>query len=153
MAEYGSNKSFVLRGIEDTVFEERPIPELGPDDVLVEVKRTGICGSDVHYLTHGTAGHKVLKEPMVLGHESAGIIFKVGSNVKHLKKGDRVALEPGETCRVCHSCKTGKYNLCPDIIFAAVPHNDGTLGRYYKLPGDLAYLLPDNLSLEDGALM
>jgi len=90
---------------------------------------------------------------MVLGHESAGIVFQVGSKVKDLKPGDRVALEPGQTCRVCEYCKKGRYELCPDIVFAATPPYDGTLGRYYRLAADLAYLLPDHLSLEDGAMM
>jgi D-xylulose reductase len=153
MAEYGSNKSFVLKAVDNAVFEERPVPEIGPNDVLVQVKKTGICGSDVHYLTHGRIGDFVVENPMVLGHESAGVVFKVGSKVQHLKPGDRVALEPGETCRVCHHCKGGRYNLCPDIIFAATPPYDGTLARYYKVAADLAYPLPDNLTLEDGAMM
>ncbi|KAH8118340.1 xylitol dehydrogenase [Phellopilus nigrolimitatus] len=152
-----NNKSFVLRGINDVVFEERPVPELTADEVLVEVKKTGICGSDVsltvHYLVAGRINDFIVEKPMVLGHESAGIVSKVGENVKHVKVGDRVALEPGETCRVCEACKGGKYELCPDVIFAATPPFDGTLGRYYKLPGDLCYKLPENLTLEDGAMM
>lgn len=153
MSEYGSNKSFVLRGVEDTIYEERPVPELGPHDVLVEVKKTGICGSDVHYLCHGRIGDFVVNSPMVLGHESAGIVFKVGSKVKHLKAGDRVAMEPGASCGHCEDCKHGRYQLCVDMQFAATPPYDGTLGRYYKVPASLAYLLPENLSLEDGAMM
>jgi len=90
---------------------------------------------------------------MVLGHESSGIVSKVGSNVKNLEIGDRVAMEPGATCRKCMSCKAGRYELCPDIAFAATPPCDGTLGRYYRLPADLAYPLPSNVSLEDGAMM
>ncbi|PVF96298.1 putative xylitol dehydrogenase [Serendipita vermifera] len=153
MSEYGVNKSFVLRGVEDVVFEERPVPEIGPYDVLVEVKKTGICGSDVHYLVHGRIGHFVVNSPMVLGHESAGIVNKVGAKVKHLKPGARVAMEPGATCRICEPCKHGKYELCADIEFAATPPYDGTLARYYRIPADLAYELPENLSLEDGAMM
>ncbi|KAG9006635.1 hypothetical protein FRB94_000561 [Tulasnella sp. JGI-2019a] len=153
MAEFGKNKSFVLKEIETTLYEERPIPELAADEVLVEVKKTGICGSDVHYLTHGRIGDFIVEAPMVLGHESAGIVAKVGSKVKHLKAGDRVAMEPGQSCRVCHHCKTGRYNLCPDMMFAATPPYDGTLARYYKVPADLAYLLPENLTLEDGAMI
>ncbi|KAG8825714.1 hypothetical protein FRC17_008558 [Serendipita sp. 399] len=142
MSSYGVNTSFVLRGIQDVVFEERPVPELGPLDVLVEVKKTGICGSDVHYLLHGRIGDFVVEKPMVLGHESAGIVYQVGSKVKHLKPGARVAMEPGATCR-----------LCADIEFAATPPYDGTLARYYRVPADLAYELPETLSLEDGAMM
>jgi D-xylulose reductase len=147
------NPSFVLRGVDDVVYEQRPIPEISGDDVLVEVKKTGICGSDVHYLVEGRIGDFVVKSPMVLGHESSGIVAKVGPKVKQLKVGDRVAMEPGATCRTCDACKTGRYELCPDIVFAATPPYDGTLGRYYRLPADLAYRLPDNVSLEDGAMM
>ncbi|KZW04061.1 putative xylitol dehydrogenase [Exidia glandulosa HHB12029] len=153
MSEYKSNKSFVLRAVEDVVYEERPVPELGPDEVLVEVKKTGICGSDVHYLVHGRIGDFIVDAPMVLGHESSGVIYKVGSKVKNLAPGTRVALEPGASCRTCDACKSGHYELCPEMVFAATPPYDGTLGRYYKLPADLAYALPDNLDLEDGAMM
>lgn len=148
-----NNPSFVLKGIESVIFEERPIPEIRDDECLVEVKKTGICGSDVHYLVHGRIGDFVVNNPMVLGHESSGVVSKVGKNVKHLQPGDRVAMEPGATCRVCEDCKRGRYELCPDIVFAATPPYDGTLCRYYRIPGDLCYKLPDNLTLEDGAMM
>lgn len=90
---------------------------------------------------------------MVLGHESAGIVSQVGDKVKTLKVGDRVAMEPGVPCRRCIRCKEGKYNLCPDMAFAATPPYDGTLARYYTLPEDLCYALPENMSLEEGALI
>ncbi|KAH9938211.1 xylitol dehydrogenase [Fomitopsis serialis] len=147
------NPSFVLRGINDVVFEQRPIPEIADDEVLVDVKKTGICGSDVHYMVAGRIGHFVVEKPMVLGHESAGIVSKVGPAVKDLKVGDRVAMEPGATCRKCDACKSGRYELCPDMIFAATPPYDGTLARYYNIPADIVYKLPDHLTLEDGAMM
>ncbi|KAK0490889.1 xylitol dehydrogenase [Armillaria novae-zelandiae] len=147
------NPSFVLNAIENVSYEERPIPDIGENDVLVKVMKTGICGSDVHYLVHGRIGDFVVTNPMVLGHESAGIIYKVGSNVKNISVGDRVAVEPGATCRTCEACKSGRYELCPDIIFAATPPYDGTLCRYYKVPSDLAYPLPEGVSLEDGAMI
>ncbi|KAH0837623.1 putative D-xylulose reductase A [Fonsecaea pedrosoi] len=148
------NNSFVLRGIKDVCFEDRPIPKLtGSRDVLLQVNYTGICGSDVHYWQHGRIGHFVVNEPMVLGHESAGTVLEVGSGVKSLKKGDRVAMEPGIPCRYCVRCKEGKYNLCPDMAFAATPPYDGTLAKYYILPEDFCYKLPDNMALEEGALM
>jgi len=147
------NPSFVLRGVEDVVYEQRPIPEVKGDEVLVAVKKTGICGSDVHYLVAGRIAHYIVKDPMVLGHESAGVISKVGPDVKGLKVGDRVAMEPGATCRKCDDCKRGRYELCPDMAFAATPPYDGTLGRFYCIPADLCYKLPDNLTLEDGAMM
>ncbi|EXJ87558.1 D-xylulose reductase A [Capronia epimyces CBS 606.96] len=148
------NNSFVLRGVKDVQFEERPVPKLtNPYDVLLQVNFTGICGSDVHYWQHGRIGHFVVNDPMVLGHESAGTVVEVGSHVKTLKKGDRVAMEPGVPCRRCVRCKEGKYNLCFDMAFAATPPYDGTLAKYYLLPEDFCYKLPDNMTLEEGALM
>lgn len=135
-------------------FEDRPIPKLdSPYDVLVNVRFTGICGSDVHYWVHGAIGAFVVKAPMVLGHESSGVISAVGDKVKSLKVGDRVAMEPGVPCRRCVRCKEGKYNLCIDMAFAATPPFDGTLAKYYTLPEDFCYKLPESVSLEEGALM
>ncbi|KAH9049169.1 xylitol dehydrogenase [Lactarius hengduanensis] len=147
------NKSFVLQSVGKVSFENHPIPEIRDDEVLVEVKKTGICGSDVHFLVDGRIGDLIVKSPMVLGHESSGVIHKVGGGVRNVKPGDRVALEPGVSCRKCEACKTGRYQLCPDMSFAATPPKDGTLTRYYRLPEDLVYTLPESLSLEDGAMM
>lgn len=142
-----------MRGIEDVTFEQRPVPEIVDDEVLVSVKKTGICGSDVHFVVAGRIGNFIVEKPMVLGHESSGVVTKVGPNVKTLKVGDRVAMEPGATCRKCDACKSGRYELCPNIVFAATPPHDGTLGRYYRIPEDICYKLPDNLTLEDGAMI
>lgn len=90
---------------------------------------------------------------MVLGHESAGVICQIGSAVKSLKVGDRVAMEPGISCRRCEPCKAGKYNLCENMAFAATPPYDGTLAKYYILPEDFCYKLPEQISLQEGALM
>lgn len=148
------NLSFVLQKPYSVSFEDRPVPTIAdPHDVIVNVKFTGICGSDVHYWTHGAIGHFVVKDPMVLGHESAGIIQEVGSAVKSLKVGDRVAMEPGIPCRRCIRCKEGDYNLCVDMRFAATPPYDGTLAKYYRLPEDFCYKLPESVSLEEGALV
>ncbi|KAG1889432.1 chaperonin 10-like protein [Suillus subluteus] len=147
------NPSFVLKGILDVEIQQKPVPEIDANEVLVEVKKTGICGTDVHFLVHGRVGDFIVEKPMVLGHESAGVISKVGPNVTNVKVGDRVAMEPAATCRKCEACKEGRYQICPDIVCAATPPTDGTLARYYSLPSDLAYPLPPNLSLEDGAMM
>jgi len=90
---------------------------------------------------------------MVLGHESSGVVSKVGANVKTHKVGDRVAVEPGATCLICDACRSSRYQLCPNVIFAATPPYDGTLGRYYRAPAQNAHALSDNLTLEDGAMM
>ncbi|KAI0304228.1 xylitol dehydrogenase [Russula brevipes] len=149
------NISFVLQSVEKVTYEQRPIPEIRDDEVLVEVKKTGICGSDVHFLVQGRIGDFIVESPMVLGHESSGWYLKVdlGRDVCSVKPGDRVAMEPGVSCRRCEACRAGRYQLCPDMVFAAAPPYDGTLTRYYRLPEDLVYPLPEHLSLEDGALM
>jgi D-xylulose reductase len=148
------NLSFILNKVHDVTFSERPVPEVAtPHDVLVAVNYTGICGSDVHYYDHGAIGHFVVKDPMVLGHESAGTVVKVGSAVTSLKEGDRVALEPGYPCRRCEACLGGHYNLCPEMRFAATPPYDGTLTGFWAAPNDFCYKLPDNVSLQEGALI
>ena len=135
-------------------YAERPVPKLeDPHDVLVAVNYTGICGSDVHYWVHGAIGHYVVEEPMALGHESAGTVIEVGSAVKTLQKGDRIALEPGYPCRRCAPCLAGKYNLCPEMRFAATPPYDGTLTGFWTAPADFCYKLPDTVSLQEGALI
>jgi L-iditol 2-dehydrogenase len=95
----------------------------------------------------------VVDQPLILGHESAGIILAVGSSVTALKEGDRVALEPGVPCRTCDFCRGGRYNLCASMQFAATPPVDGTLCSYYTIPEDFAYLLPGNISIAEGALV
>ncbi|KAK5170903.1 uncharacterized protein LTR77_004047 [Saxophila tyrrhenica] len=155
MGDQTHNLSFILDPKGPTLtYEDRPIPHLrSPYDVLVNVRYTGICGSDVHYWTHGGIGTYIVREPMVLGHESAGVVVSVGDKVKSLKIGDRVCMEPGVPCRRCVRCKEGKYNLCVDMAFAATPPIDGTLAKYYTLPEDFCYKLPEGISLEEGALM
>ncbi|KAI9170849.1 D-xylulose reductase A-like protein [Paramyrothecium foliicola] len=149
-----SNLSFILNKPNDVTFAERPKPELSsPHDVLVAVNYTGICGSDVHYWVHGAIGHFVVKDPMVLGHESAGTVVEVGAEVESLQVGDRVALEPGYPCRRCSDCRDGHYNLCHKMAFAATPPYHGTLTGLWSAPADFCYKLPDNVSLQEGALI
>lgn len=90
---------------------------------------------------------------MVLGHESSGVVSKVGAAVTTLKVGDRVAMEPGIPCRRCEPCRSGKYNLCVNMSFAATPPYDGTLAKYYVLPEDFCYKVPESISLQEAALM
>ncbi|RDX68601.1 Sorbitol dehydrogenase [Mucuna pruriens] len=128
------------------------LPTLGPHDVRVRMKAVGICGSDVHYLKTLRCAHFVVEEPMVIGHECAGIIEEVGSQVKSLVPGDRVAIEPGISCWRCDHCKLGRYNLCPEMKFFATPPVHGSLANQIVHPADLCFKLPDNVSLEEGAM-
>ena len=95
----------------------------------------------------------MVKPPFVLGHEPGGIIVEVGKNVTHLRPGDRVALEPGKTCGHCEFCKTGRYNLCPDVVFFATPPVDGVFQEYVAHEAALCFKLPDNVSTLEGALI
>ncbi|KAI1613999.1 chaperonin 10-like protein [Exophiala viscosa] len=148
-----SNPSFVLRAVKDVKLEDIPKPTItDPYDVIVHIGQTGICGSDVHYWQRGRIGDFILESPIVLGHESAGTVVDIGSKVKNLKVGDRVAIEPGVPCRHCDYCRSGSYNLCPDTVFAATPPHNGTLSKFYKTAADYCYPLADHLTLEDGAL-
>lgn len=113
----------------------------------------GICGSDVHYLVHGRIGDFILEKPMIIGHESSGVVHQVGKLVKNLKVGDRVAIEPGVPCRYCNECKGGRYNLCSDMVFCATPPVDGNLSRFYAHAADFCFKLPDHVSMEEGSLL
>ncbi|XP_039246044.1 sorbitol dehydrogenase isoform X2 [Pipra filicauda] len=152
-AAAGQNIAVVVHRAGDLRLETRPVPEPGPNEVLLRMHSVGICGSDVHYWQHGRIGDFVVKDPMVLGHEAAGTVVKVGSGVTHLKPGDRVAIEPGVPREMDEFCKTGRYNLSPTIFFCATPPDDGNLCRYYKHSASYCYKLPDNVTFEEGALI
>lgn len=149
----GKMKTAVMLGIGKMGFEERDIPRIKDDEVLVKLEYVGICGSDLHYYETGAIGDYVVKPPFVLGHEPGGTVVEVGKKVRHLKVGDRVALEPGKTCGHCEFCKTGRYNLCPDVVFFATPPVDGVFQEYVAHEADLCFKLPDNVSTLEGALI
>lgn len=149
----GKMKTAVMLGIGKMGFEEREIPKPKDDEVLVKLEYVGICGSDLHYYESGAIGDYVVEPPFVLGHEPGGTVVEVGKNVSHLKVGDRVALEPGKTCGHCEFCKTGRYNLCPDVVFFATPPVDGVFQEYVAHEADLCFKLPDNVSTLEGALI
>ena len=147
------NRVAVLTRPLEIVLEERPVPEPGPREVLVEVSAVGVCGSDVHYYEHGRIGSHVVRAPLVLGHESAGRVVAVGDAVSKHAVGDRVTLEPGVPCGRCRECRAGRYNLCPDVVFFATPPVDGAFADYVTIHEDFAFALPDALSDDAGALM
>ncbi|XZL75845.1 NAD(P)-dependent alcohol dehydrogenase [Clostridium perfringens] len=132
---------------------ERDIPIVKENEVLVKLDYVGICGSDLHYYENGRIGDYIVEPPFVLGHEPGGVVVEVGNKVKHLNIGDRVALEPGKTCGHCEFCKTGRYNLCPDVIFFATPPVDGVFQEYVAHEADLCFKLPENVSTLEGALI
>lgn len=146
-------KVAVMNGIGKMDFTERAIPEPNENEALIKLEYIGICGSDMHYYEAGRIGDYIVKPPFVLGHEPGGTVVEVGKNVKHLKVGDRVALEPGKTCGHCKYCKEGNYNLCPDVIFFATPPIDGVFQEYVAHQADLCFKLPDNVSTLEGGLI
>lgn len=149
-----SQLAVVLQKKGEITFEERPVPEIEDSHfVKVQIKKTGICGSDVHYYTHGSIGDFVVTKPMILGHESSGLVVEVGNEVTLVKVGDRVAVEPGVPSRYSDETKSGHYNLCPHMAFAATPPYDGTLVKYYLAPEDFLVKLPDHVSYEEGACL
>ncbi|GAB0493178.1 hypothetical protein MMPV_004452 [Pyropia vietnamensis] len=160
--DLGPNIAAVLHGPGDLRVGPHPTPNPGPHQVLIAVSAVGICGSDVHYLTHGRIGPFVLRAPMVLGHEAAGVVVRLGAGVTHLSVGDQVAIEPGVPCSSAGSvsasrcgvtaCAAGRYNLCGDMRFCATPPVDGSLATYYVHAADFVYRLPPGVSMEDAAL-
>ncbi|KAK2590409.1 hypothetical protein QQS21_011914 [Conoideocrella luteorostrata] len=151
-----TNRSCVLYGPGKVKFENRPAPVVrDPRDVVVRIEYVGVCGSDVHFWVHGGVTRKVSDEsPIVMGHEASGTVHSIGSQVSSVKVGDRVAIEPGIPCRRCKRCKMGKYNLCPDMRFAADPPlTDGTLCHLFRVPEDFLYKVPDSISLQEAVLV
>ncbi len=146
-------KVAVMNGIGKMGFIQRPIPRPKAGEVLVKLEYVGICGSDLHYYEEGRIGAYLVEPPFVLGHEPGGIVVDVGEEVKNLKIGDRVALEPGKTCGHCEFCKDGRYNLCPDVVFFATPPIDGVFQEYVAHQADLCFKLPENVSTLEGALI
>lgn len=149
----GNMKVAVMDGIGEMSFTERPIPTPKVNEVLVKLEYVGICGSDLHYYEKGRIGNYIVEPPFVLGHEPGGVVVEVGKDVTHLKVGDRVALEPGKTCGHCEFCRTGRYNLCPDVVFFATPPVDGVFQEYVTHEAGLCFKLPDNVGTMEGALI
>ena len=133
--------------------EERPVPEPGPDDVLVRVGSVGVCGSDTHYYDHGRIGPYVVDAPLVLGHEAGGVVVATGAGVTTPAVGQRVSIEPGVPCRSCVQCLAGRYNLCPEVRFFATPPHDGAFAEYVTVPAAFAYPVPDSLTDDEAGLI
>jgi D-xylulose reductase len=127
--------------------------EPGPEEVKIAIHTVGVCGSDVHYYTHGRIGPFVVREPMVLGHEAAGTIVAVGADVTRLKVGDRVCMEPGIPDPTSKASRLGLYNVDPSVKFWATPPVHGVLTPTVVHPADFTFKLPDNVSFAEGAMI
>ncbi len=126
---------------------------LGPADVLIEVRKVGVCGSDVHYYTHGKIGPFVVRDPMVLGHEASGVVVAVGPDVTSLAVGDRVCMEPGIPDPLSRASRLGIYNLDPAVRFWATPPVHGCLTPRVVHPAAFTFKLPDTVSFAEGAMV
>jgi len=133
-------------------FEDIDIPRPAAGEALVKVEACGVCGSDIHYYEHGKIGSFVIESPLILGHECGGTVVEVGDGVTNVKVGDRVAIEPGVPCRMCRYCKTGRYNLCPDVRFLATPPIHGAFTEYIVHGTDFLFPIADSVSFEQAAM-
>ncbi|KAI4694901.1 uncharacterized protein J4E84_001524 [Alternaria hordeiaustralica] len=147
----------VLHGAKDLRIENRTLFPPSPTELQISVRSTGLCGSDLHYYRHYRNGDIIVREPMSLGHESAGVVVDVGSEVSGFKVGDKVALEVGQPCENCERCKEGRYNICKGMKFRssakAFPHAQGTLQDRINHPAAWCHKLPEDMSLDLGALL
>ncbi|CAM5303245.1 2,3-butanediol dehydrogenase [Mycolicibacterium aubagnense] len=147
-------KALVLEKMNQLALREIDVPEkLGPQDVRIAIHTVGVCGSDVHYYTHGRIGDYVVRGPMVLGHEAAGVVIEIGAEVANLKVGDRVCMEPGVPNLSSRASKLGIYNVDPDVTFWATPPIHGVLRPQVVHPAAFTYRLPDRVSFAEGAMV
>jgi len=147
-------RALVLEKKGELSLREIALPlDVGPDDVKIAIHTVGVCGSDVHYYTHGAIGSYVVRAPMVLGHEAAGTVVETGANVETFKVGDRVCMEPGVPNLSSRATKLGIYNVDPDVSFWATPPVHGVLAPYAVHPAAFTYKLPDNVSFAEGAMV
>ncbi|KXJ17083.1 putative D-xylulose reductase A [Exaiptasia diaphana] len=115
--------------------------------VQLAIQTVGICGTDIHFWKHGEAGGDVPDAPVVLGHESSGVVTALGEGVTHLQIGDRVAIEPNVPCHTCQDCKEGRYNLCKKLRYFAVPPYQGALCRRLNHSAHFCYNYPAALAM------
>lgn len=126
-------------------------PSMG--EVLVNVKATGICGSDIHFWKTGCIGDLKVLGNCVLGHEAAGVVLEVGEGVENVNIGDRVSIEPGVPCGTCFLCMQGDYNLCEDVKFIGVYPNHGSMQKYLTHDARFVHKLPEKVSYIQGAMV
>ncbi|GLB46050.1 iditol 2-dehydrogenase [Philodulcilactobacillus myokoensis] len=142
-------KALVLTGVKHLEIQDIKKPEVKPDEVLVNNKYAGICGTD-YALYNGLPGSADAVPPIVLGHENAGVVAAVGSNVQNFKVGDRVTVDPNVYCEKCRYCRTGRPELCDNLSAVGVTRNGG-LEQFFTAPEKVVYHLPDNVALKDAA--
>src|SRR5580765_3812100 len=147
-------RALVLEEAGSLACRDVDVPALGPEDVLVEVKACGICGSDVHGLD-GSTGRR--KPPLVMGHEAAGVVVAVGEEVVDRQRGDRVTIDSTVSCGACSFCRAGAFNLCDRRQVLGVScdefRRDGAFAEYVAVPARIVYRLPDEVSYVQATLV
>ncbi|NQT36871.1 MAG: alcohol dehydrogenase catalytic domain-containing protein, partial [Planctomycetes bacterium] len=147
-------KALVLTETNRLELQDVPEPELGPEDVLIEVRAVGICGSDVHGMD-GSTGRR--QPPIVMGHEAAGVIARVGEAVDDWAPGDRVTFDSTIYCGRCAFCRDGQINLCDNRRVLGVSCDDyrrhGAFAQFVAVPRHIVYRLPEGLSFERAAMV
>lgn len=150
-------RRFVLTGAHTMEMDEVTRPGLAPGEVMIQVERVGICGSDMEYFRHFQCGVFVPREPLVLGHEFAGTVVEHGPDVDGPPVGTKVAVEPSIPCLHCDYCREGRYNLCRNMRFfgsaSVYPHMDGGFRDLVPAPVRSLVVLPESLSIQQGALL
>ena len=128
------------------------IPEPGINDVMIKVKKTAICGTDLHIYMWDDWASKTIQTPMIIGHEYSGIVHKIGSGVKNIKLGDRVTGEGHIACGHCRNCRRGKKHVCQNTIGVGV-NRDGAFAEYVIIPQENVLHLDDRISDEIASIM
>jgi len=134
---------------------ERPKPALErPGDVLLRIDTVGVCGSDIHYYTEGRIGDQVIDHPATLGHECAGTVLGVGSEVGSLKRGQRVAIDPAISCGHCDQCLAGRAHTCRQLSFLGCPGQaPGAAAEFITIAAESCYPIPDSMTMVEAALV
>jgi 6-hydroxycyclohex-1-ene-1-carbonyl-CoA dehydrogenase len=130
--------------------EDIPVPQIGPDQILVKVAACGACHTDLHYIEHGVPTFK--KPPIVLGHEASGVVEEVGVDVDNFKAGQRVLIPAVLSCGRCRFCRMGRENICSDMKMLG-NHFDGAYAEYVGVPAKDVLILPDSIPLEDASII
>ncbi len=133
--------------------QTRSVPSPGPDEVLVRISCVGVCGSDIHYYRNGRIGDQIVKSPQCLGHECSGSVAAVGSDVHGFEIGQLVACEPSRVCGWCTHCRTGHYNLCPNVKFLGTPPVEGVFQEYYLFHFSQCFPVPDGITPAAAAMI
>jgi 6-hydroxycyclohex-1-ene-1-carbonyl-CoA dehydrogenase len=144
-------KAAVFHGKEDGMkIEDIPVPQVGPDQILVKVAACGACHTDLHYIEHGVPTFK--KPPIVLGHEASGIVEEIGVDVTNVKVGQRVLIPAVLSCGKCAFCRAGRENICSDMKMLG-NHFDGAYAEYIAVPSKDVLDLPESIPLAEASII